>query len=331
LNSQKPLDAEQSSAAIQHGQLTPEQQQRLAAAIRGESVAGLIGTGFFALLFGLMLIFLWLVGLSVSRTSDWLQVGGLFGLSVTGVVFFSWRRVRRLAEVREGRLLRASGHVAWESGMYRAKVFGRILNVSAFNLSAGIYDFSYLPRSGQVVTVEPAAAVTPAEAKAELRHALAVTNHFNLDDLRTYRLGRLEADARRRLPRIWSTTGWLLLEALISFVPFVVIVTTGVGKVAATIAFLATGISDLVFLGSALFSASRTLDLLRGQVISAQGELHRFKREFTSRYIYTFHFYRLGSQKWLVSQAAYYALMEGQRYRVYYLPRSKLLVGIEPI
>ena len=40
---------------------------------------------------------------------------------------------------------------------------------------------------------------------------------------------------------------------------------------------------------------------------------------------------RLNDQQWEVSDDAHRALVEGRKYRVYYLPRSLNFVAIEPI
>lgn len=43
------------------------------------------------------------------------------------------------------------------------------------------------------------------------------------------------------------------------------------------------------------------------------------------------HFYMLDGQRFIVSQKGYAALTEGPSYRLYYVPRSKRLVNIEPV
>src|SRR5258708_40070620 len=97
-----------------------------------------------------------------------------------------------------------------EAGEYRAHVRGNSLNLSAFNLAAGTYAFGFLPRSGRVVAAELVALDSPAQAQDELRHALAVTNHFNVDDLPAFREGRLGRAGARRLRQAWMPPAWML-------------------------------------------------------------------------------------------------------------------------
>src|SRR5262249_31577954 len=74
-----------------------------------------------------------------------------------------------------------------------------------------------------------------------------------------------------------------------------------------------------------------TLGLLGGQGGSTRGEGAQVTRVTHGRYTNTYYYYSIEGRNWLVSPEAYRALLEGRRYRLYYLPRSKKLVGIEPI
>src|SRR5260370_33126206 len=210
--------AEQSTAANRGGQMTDEQERRLAAAVRAETSQGLIGAGSAAAFF---LIFT-LVAFNDPHVPlpGHLFFGGLLLLSLLIMGALFWRRARLLAEVQAGHLERATGHVDGKSGRYRAQVPGRSLDLTAFNLAAGSYDFSYLPVTGRVVAAELAAADTPTQAEGELRHALAVANHFNLDDLPAYREGQQGPATFRRLRRLGSTAGGLLVGGLVLIMPF---------------------------------------------------------------------------------------------------------------
>jgi len=320
---------EDATAANRGGQMTQEQQRRVAAAVRSETSQGLIAAGGGVVLF-LVLILAAFNGGDVALT-DYLVFGGLLLLSLLIMVALFGRRARLLSEVQAGQLERATGHVEWESGRYRAAVPGRSLDLTAFNLAAGSYDFSYLPRSGRVVAAELAASDTPAQALDELRHALAVANHFNLDDLPAYRDGRQGPGRFRRLRRLWSTAGWTLLAALVLIMVFVYMVAADPNNGLATFAFLPGMFLFLWAVGSGLGAIGRTLDVLGGQVRSARGEVRKIKRVTHGRYATTLYFYTVEGQNWLVSPEAYRALIEGQRYRIYYLPRTRALVGIEPL
>ena len=320
---------EDQAAANHSGRLTDQQQRRVAAEIRAETASGLVNAG---VTVGLLLLFL-LVGIEDAHVgpAGYAFFGGLLLLALLLMGGLLWRRARLLAEVQAGELAHATGHVEFVASRYRARVPGRSLDLTGFNLAAGSYDFSYLPLSGRVVAAELAAADSPTQAQDELRHALAVANRFNLDDLPAYREGWQGAGAFRRLRRLWSTTGWLLLLALGLLMLFVYMT---VGVVPSDLAPLVFVVAMFVFLwalGSGLGPLGRTPDVLGGQVRSARGEVRKRLRVTHGRYTTMLYYYTLDGQDWLVSAEAYRALIEGQRYRVYYLPRSKKLVGIEPL
>ena len=313
------------------GQLTPEQQRLLAAAVHHETAPNIVGVGCFSFLFALIFF----ASLNPDRpgpnTSPALIFGELFALTLLLMVVLIWRRQRLLAEVQAGRLEHGAGHVEWKGGRYRAQVAGRSLDVTALNLGTGTYDFDFLPRSGRVVAARLAAADTPTQAQDELRHALAVTNHFNVDDLPSFREGRLGPGTFRRLRQVWSTAGWLLLGAFVLLVIFVFIVNADGSQELAPMMFVFAIFLALGALGAAVGAIGRTRDVLGGRVAQAAGTVVHVKRETYGRGAHIYYYYQLGEQQWLVSPEAARALINGLQYRVYYLPHSKTMVGIEPI
>jgi|SRR5579859_1050082 len=329
MTTQTTLQDDQSLAANRSGRMTDEQQKRVIAAVRAETSPGLIGAGTAAALFLIFLLVLF--GNNEPDPAGYLFFGGLLLLSLLLMAVVFWWRARRLAEVHSGQVERATGHVEWKGGRYRAQVPDRVLDLTAFNLAAGSYDFSYLPVSGRVVAAELAAADTPTQAEDELRHALAVANHFNLDDLPAYRDGRQGPGTFRRLRAMWSTAGWLLPAGFVLIMIFVYAVAADPNSGLAPLTFLAGMFLFLWGLGSAIGDIGRTRDVLGGKVRSARGEVGKFTRVTHGRYATTLYYYTLNGQNWRVSPEAYRALIEGQRYQIYYLPRTKALVGIEPI
>jgi protein-S-isoprenylcysteine O-methyltransferase Ste14 len=318
-----------SNAANQTGQLTPEQQRRVTAAVNAEAAPGLVGGACLAFLF----VVIMLAG-SRSYSSnmgmrDYLLFGGLTFLSLLVMAAFFLRRSRALQEARVGQLQRASGHVVWQGGAYRAEVPGHNLNLSAFNLGAGTYEFSFLPRSGRVIAAELVALDSPAQAQDELRHALAMSNHFNLDDLPAYRRGSL-GNSGRYLRRTWTSTAWIMFFAVLCLVMFAYFVGADVAKDLAPFTFLIGMFLAVWALFSVLGNLIPTLDVLGGHVNSAEGLVQKIIRRTYGRGASTYYYYRLGIQTWTVTPEAYRALIEGPNYRVYFLPRSKLIVGIEP-
>ncbi|HKV85740.1 MAG TPA: hypothetical protein VJN88_14395 [Ktedonobacterales bacterium] len=102
---------------------------------------------------------------------------------------------------------------------------------------------------------------------------------------------------------------------------------TGAGAVAA----LAFGIF-LLALGFR-FVLRLPSDLAGRRVASVEGFISKFTRTESGSEgssVISYH-YRIKSLAWSVSRAAYERLDSRLRYRVYYLPRTKLVVNIEPI
>jgi len=319
--------SQQMSADYPGRPMTEEQQRTAAAAVRAVTSPGLTMAGSFALVFGLLL----LASQSSRDATGGAVFGGLLALSLLLAAAVFWRRQRLLAEVEAGQLEHATGHVEWKGGRYQAQVPGRTLDLTHFNLAAGSYHFSYLPRSGQVVSARLAAAASPTQAHDDLQHALAVANHFNVDDLPAYREGKQGPGKFRRLRRLWSTAGWLLLAAFGLALVFTFMVVADQHSPFAPLVIIVAVALFCVGLGSVLGDVRPTLDIIDGRVLSSRGQVQKFTRVISGRYTTTLYFYTLNGQDWRVSPEAWRALIEGRRYRVYYLPRSKALVGIEPM
>jgi hypothetical protein len=319
------------TTANRGGQLTPEQQRRAIAEANAQALPGTLAGACFAFLFA---VILWAGSRSYSShmsLRDALLFAALILVSLLLMAAFLWRRARAVEEIRAGHLQRADGHIIWQNGAYRAEVPGHTLNLSAFNLAAGTYTFSFLPRSGRVVAAELVALDSPAQAQDALRHALAVTNHFNVDDLPAFREGRLGRAGSRRLRQVWMPTVWMLLVAFVLFVVFVVLVSAEASKDLASLAFIFSALAGIVGLFTALFALRPTFDLLGGKVYSAAGVIEKVTRRTTGRYASTFYYYRLDKHLWTVSPDAQRALIDGPAYRAYFLPRSQQLIGIEPM
>jgi len=320
-----------SLAANRVGQIGPEQQRRLARAVKADASVGLLLVGGFAALFATVLWAQW-QSYSDSNRTDGL-VGAVFLLAVC-LLIFAWlygRRAQKLAEVAAGKMEQAEGHVVWQRGDYRAQIPGRMLPLTGFNLAAGRYRFSYLPRSGRLVAAELLEADTPAEQHDELLHTLAQANHFNLDDLPALRQGNLGQISPRRLLRLWLHVGAWFGSAAVLALLFVGMVAGDVAQDVAPLFFSGAIITGIFGLFSAIGAISPTLDLLGGKVSQAEGLLGKNIRQTYGRGASTYYYYRLDKQSWLVSSEAYRALLTGRSYRLYFLPRSKTLLGIEPL
>ena len=318
------------TAINRRGEMTPGQCEGAASHLKTAYGSGLILAGVFGAIFLIILV------VGVGTPSSQFDTGSvvLFG-GLTAICLFAlgwqWLRLARaLGEVKAGRVEQAIGEVVWDHGNYRAAIAGRKLDLAGQNLGAGTYEFYYLPGSGRVVAAELLAAETPDQARALLLHALAVTNGFNVDWLPDFRQGRLGAGREGRLRRTWSSTGWTLLAAIgvLSVFVFLVNVNPDNGLINA----LAIGDIFLAFavLIGVVTAIRPTLDLLAGRVESAEGTVQKVVHETHGRYASTFYYYQIDKRLWSVSPQAYRAIVEGESYRIYYLPHDKSLAGIEP-
>jgi hypothetical protein len=174
-------------------------------------------------------------------------------------------------------------------------------------------------------------AESPAEQQDELLHALAQANHLNLDDLPALRQGNLGQSSPRRLRRLWLIPVAWLGSALVVGLLFGAVLAADVGRDVAPLLFVIAIVGGICGLFAAIGAISPTLDLLGGKVSSAEGVVEKTVRQTYGRGASTFYYYRLGRQSWLVSPEAYRALLTGRTYRIYFLPRSQALLGIEPV
>jgi hypothetical protein len=148
-----------------------------------------------------------------------------------------------------------------------------------------------------------------------------------VDWLPDFRQGRLGAGREGRLWRIWSSTVWTLLAAVVVLAVFVFLVNATPNSRLLT--YLAVGdiVLAIVILGGALGAIRTTVDVLADRVVSAEGPVQKGQRRSPT----VSFFYQIGNQLWLVSPEAHRALVEGGRYHIYYLPHAKPLLAIEPL
>ncbi len=253
-----------------------------------------------------------------------------------GLEHLRWLGVR--VERREGRVEFRNGHYLPEAnGKTLYSVFQ-----DAFNLSPGPCVFYCAKGSKWILALERpgGAAATAGEAAAdagpvdlaEVQRALGMTIGFNPDDLQLNRQGRISHRQRRRLLGLMRSglygtvlgagfAGFLLVYGFLLHpekpkLPFVA--GAGFGVLAMVMSFkgLAAGLADS----------------LAGSVRSGEGRVTRFtETRRGGRSSYTDYYFGLDELRFSVSSVAYEALIEGLTYRVFYLPRTRMILGMEPL
>lgn len=170
----------------------------------------------------------------------------------------------------------------------------------------------------------------------DLVDVLAQTNKFRVEDLQVNHQGRLSgAQKSRLLRRILKPVILFVLIALVFIALFVALVAVDedgyyLKNVLSQLGWRITLIALIVPILIIAFlwrSFKLVLDLREGRVALAEGHVEKV---WSSYYKGSAMFYVIGDLKFEVSNQAYNALIEGTTYRVYYTPRSKLLVSVEP-
>jgi hypothetical protein len=162
-------------------------------------------------------------------------------------------------------------------------------------------------------------------ASAALLAALAEAHHFTLADLELNRQGRLSAREAKRL----SALPWV-------FIAFALVFWSCAGLVAFTTfsgRSLGIGVAVTLALGVVpAFAVLRALwhgaDIREKRVVSVEGVVEGRTESSGDTMAY---YYLVVDKKFQVSGGAYPALISGLRYRIFYTPRSKRLVSIEPL
>ncbi len=272
---------------------------------------------------------------SSAAPMDPMVAAGLFVLSVPFILGAIWpgvKAVRLAADLRSSRVEQASGEITWRRGRYRAVTAGRSLDLAGVELEAGEQMFFFLPRSGRVVSAETLMPDTPEHIRQLLLRALAESNHFKIGFLDDFRQGKLGRGRLHQLERIWTAPAWILLFALAIFFAFAILASQNPENPIEVPLFLVLAVSSLVLVGYLAAGIVPTIDVLNERLVLQEGTFRKERvvtgsgRSQSVRY-----YYLLDSQRWKISEAAYNALIEGKRYRIFSLPRSKRLVAIEPL
>jgi hypothetical protein len=330
------LNGEQEIDANRHGRVTPTQFDAFDVGNKGivglRGVITMIAIGLF--FFVLPVTLLWLIRESVgSGLRLYIAIVGIITYLIE--VPFLWFYIRNMIinwELRSGRITQAQGEIVWRRNRYVADAEGRRLQplFGDVSLIPGEYRFYFLPTSGRLLSVER----TTSNIQL-LRDALAQTNNFLTSALDANRKGLLAtSQIFRLLGMIATNLFWsvliLIISIVISFAAYNYLAAFGFSRWYAIIAF---GIGLLVAMGFMTQSVTLLADLANGKASVADGKIAKTVQTTHSRHgTHHDYYYEVphAHLKFQVSEAAHEALVDDLEYRLYYTPRTKIMVAIEP-
>jgi hypothetical protein len=335
-------------SANRAGELTPEQKKT----VQGRLWPRLIGAIVLSVIFMPMVV---CFGGGIASTlmvdGEGVFVGWMLGfflliflVAVGSSLLAAWRPLLGLLDLLGGRVEATEGRLVWRGRDYRGVTEGRTLSLlPGAEVMPGGYRFYFLPRSGYIVSMERSfLGGSDLDPLAEVRRALQSVFDFVDDDLPDNRSGRLSQ--RQVNAHLWSNvrTGLFLLPFLLLALAF------AIGFPAAFIGaplIQGEGVGDgwlpgligLLFgggfaLGLGWASLSPFLDVIRGEVTAIEGEV--VERAITTgagKSRRTNYYYIVNGQRFNVGQRGHTALVQGGRYRLYFFPRSKGMVAVEPL
>ncbi len=245
----------------------------------------------------------------------------------------------KLKSDRDNRAIRqAQGQLSFDQDRYCLWTGERCLPLPFKEHTGGLmpgatYRVFYLEQSGFVLSAEQVFAASPAQARAALLNILAKANGFTSEDLASNRNGQITA--LQRLKPLGHVLGGLLTILIPLGIggPIAFLVFSAANNTAFLLVFLIPALALGIFVLTGLWSVlNGLLDMSISGLRQIQGvgykrEIIRRRRGRSTRSCY----YVIGEDRFQVNYRAYLALMDGLEYRLYYLPRTRKILSIEPI
>jgi hypothetical protein len=332
----------QDLAANRNGEITAAQNQRLNYSLGWGQGCGLLVFLPVVLVMGAGFVTMFLTSDNSSPVLIPLLVMSGFTLLVLTIFVPSfWRVINnalKLKRDRENHAIRqAQGQVAFDKNGYSFQAGERRLTLPSPEDTGGLlpgatYRVFYLEETGFLLSAEEVFPASPAQVRVALRDILAQANNFTLDDLERNRSG--EITLAQRMKPLGQVAGGALFGLMslpfggLFFLQVFPNVDSGDALPAMVIPALVLGIFALV--GGWMF-LNGLLDMSVSSIEQAQGPGRKEKRTSGEKNRSTRYYYVIDGKSFQVSRRAYTALLEGIDYRIYYLPRTKKMVSIEPI
>ncbi len=195
----------------------------------------------------------------------------------------------------------------------------------------GVYRFYSLEQSGLVLSAQEVFAPNPAQTRNAVQEALCRANRFSPEELESNKAEEISLSQRKKLlPQLLGglAIGAFLLFILLALSPELSAIDDQESLRDILIPIVLFGFFLLV--GGIVF-ARALLDALEQSPHIAEGKCRREKRITGGKNRRVEYFYVLDTLKLRVNENGYNALIDDLSYRVYYLPRTKILLSIEPL
>jgi len=337
-----PLLNSQDVQANRRGDITKAQKQRFYAVLGWRRQVFIIGAAAFVFVSILLLAsfpYISSAGLRSNFPSLLLVGWGLFLLLLLYAgrsIWSLWDRVAKFKRDDAGCAIRqGQGQLAYSKKGYTFQAQDRSFAMPANGanglLPGTVYRVYYLEESGFLLSAEEFYSATPAQVRTAINEILATANGFSFEDLAANQNGRV-TPAQRRRPIYNVMLGAVIgLAAFVFLVPFLLPALSS--NFTNTPSFLIAVILGGIFLlvGGFMF-VNALIDVFISAPQQTQGMAHKKIRVSSSGRSQTTHYYYvIDDQSFEVSKSAYTALIDGLKYRIYYLPRTKRLISIEAL
>jgi hypothetical protein len=262
----------------------------------------------------------------------WLLLIGLSFGFILGMQFvIAWRGLRRLrSDLTAGVVKKADVRSIWNKQQLLLETTDVSLkNHLDLKLPPGTYHVYFLPNSRFILSID-LASDNVKTLKEDVLNILMEAFGFNAEQLQTNRIGDLASGQQKHLRSLLvkQLAALVFFSSLLVFFIFALVTSLSKDNIIEQIIFI---LSSTLFLfltpliGIRIVSA--LLDMWHGNVINA---VHVVTPEYIETNGVKQYFYSIGKQKFPVSKRAFDALVPSD-YRIYYTPRSKTLVALEPV
>jgi len=254
-------------------------------------------------------------------------IGGI-GVLLFGFVLkwvWDWGRVKQ--DLTDGAVSQAPGSVEWYRSNYRVVAEGRQLKMMSgvVALSPGNYHFYFLPRSGYILSAE---SLGQADPNQSLQSVLNTVFRFDPNDLALNLQGQLgESQVSRLQKEMWTYAiiGIVLVSAF-TIVPLAVMFSSRTQSSAWIPTLIFFSVDVFVVIVFAFLAWRVWSDLSDRRVEMLNGVMRKYMVRGNKSSTY---YIAIGNKKFSVGIPQYNSVIEGRVYRLYYTPRSSVVIGIE--